>query len=155
VNLSLWATCTEGHAHWGPRGAAGLLIAREGAVLLQLRARWTHRGGTWSLPGGALEHGEEPVDAALREAVEELGMRRDAVTVRGSRVATCGGWAYETVLAEPVVGADIVVRESPESAGHEWVGLDEVADRRLHPAFRTAWEDDDAVLRDFVSLTGR
>ena len=22
-----WATCTLGHAHWGPRGAAGLLLA--------------------------------------------------------------------------------------------------------------------------------
>lgn len=29
----------------------------------------------WSLPGGGLEHGEDPVDGVLRELSEELGIR--------------------------------------------------------------------------------
>ena len=98
-----WASCTEGHVHWGPRGAAGLLLARDGEVLLQLRAAWAHQGGTWSIPGGALERTESSEDAALREAVEELGLDRSVVVVRGSSIADCGGWPYETVLAEPVI----------------------------------------------------
>ena len=149
-----WATCTLGHAHWGRYGAAGLLLARDATVLLQLRAGWAHQGGTWSVPGGAIDSGETPTQAALRESHEELGLDADTVVVRGSRVALCGGWAYETVLAEPVDrSAAVTLRDRSESAGHGWVPLDEVDALRLHPAFRLAWNDPDRVLRDFVSGT--
>ena len=43
-------------------------------VLLQLRAAWTHGGGTWAIPGGALDSHEEPIAAAVREAWEEVGI---------------------------------------------------------------------------------
>lgn len=134
--------------HWGPRGAAGLLVARDGAVLLQLRARWAHQGGTWSVPGGARERGESPAEAALREAHEELGVDADALVVEGSHVALCGGWAYETVLARPV--AELHLRDRSESDGHRWVEADEVATMPLHPAFRRAWEDTESGLEAYV-----
>ncbi|MFB9314004.1 NUDIX domain-containing protein [Nocardioides plantarum] len=146
-----WTTCSLGHAHWGRYGAAGLL-ARDATVLLQLRAGWAHQGGTWSVPGGALDRGESPTQAALRESHEELGLDAGAVVVRGSRVALCGGWAYETVLGEPATAScEIVLRDRSESAGHGWVPVDEVDALRLHPAFRRAWNDPDRVLRDFAS----
>lgn len=149
-----WASCTAGHAHWGRYGAAGLLLARDATVLLQLRAGWAHQGGTWSIPGGALDRGERPVDAALREADEELGLVPGTVVVRGSRVAWCGGWSYETVLGEPVdPAAEPATRNRSESDAHRWVPVDAVASMRLHPAFRLAWEDPDGVLRDFVATT--
>ena len=57
-----WAFCSQGHRHWGRAGAAGLLLHRDGAegpeVLLQHRASWSHHGGTWGTPGGALHDGE-------------------------------------------------------------------------------------------------
>lgn len=137
--------------HWGARGAAGLLLARDGEVLLQLRAAWAHQGGTWSIPGGARERSESAADAAVREAVEELGLDRAVVAVRGSSIADCGGWAYETVLAEPL--GDVRLHDRSESAGHAWVPADDVADLRLHPAFRRAWTDPDGVLRSFVEAT--
>src|SRR5690348_6784882 len=50
-----WTTCALGHRHWGRAGAAGLLLHRDGSagteVLLQLRAVWSHHGGTWGTPG--------------------------------------------------------------------------------------------------------
>ncbi len=48
------------------------VIVRDGAgrVLLGL-----HRGGTWELPGGALEPGESVAAAAVRELREETGLR--------------------------------------------------------------------------------
>lgn len=142
-----WATCTFGHAHWGPRGAAGLLLATDGRVLLQLRARWAHQGGTWSIPGGARERGESMVDAALREASEELGLDPERIETHGSYVAECGGWLYETVFASPTEQLRIV--DSFESAGHRWVAADEVDDLELHPAFREAWSGAPA-LKEFV-----
>lgn len=147
-----WTTCAHGHAHWGPRGAAGLLVAAHGRALLQLRARWAHRGGTWSIPGGALERGESPVEAALREAHEEMAIAAEEVEVRSSYVATCGGWAYETVLAVPV-GSEVHTEDLSESVGHVWAEASEVGGLPLHPAFRDAWEAPDGALRAFVAAT--
>lgn len=143
-----WATCTNGHAHWGRRGAAGLLLAERGRVLLQLRARWAHQGGTWSIPGGARERGESWVDAALREAREELGLSCHEVDVRGSSRAVCGGWTYETVLGVPT--GQLRLADLAESDGHAWVPADEVADLPLHPSFRLAWTAPDSPLVAFV-----
>ncbi len=146
-----WATCTAGHAHWGPRGAAGLLVAHDGHVLLQLRARWAHQGGTWSIPGGARERGESSVEAALREANEELGVDPGSVETLGSYVAECGGWLYETVFARAT--EQLLLEDRSESAGHRWVAADEVDSLKLHPAFRVAWSTGTA-LREWVALTG-
>jgi 8-oxo-dGTP diphosphatase len=121
-----WATCTLGHAHWGPRGAA------------------------WSIPGGARERGESSVEAALREAHEELGIDATSVETVGSYVAECGGWRYETVLAR--AAEQLRLEDRAESAGHRWVAADEVDAMKLHPAFRAAWTSTD-TLRDWVGLT--
>jgi 8-oxo-dGTP diphosphatase len=145
----MWTTCTRGHAHWGRYGAAGLLLADGGRVLLQLRARWAHQGGTWSIPGGAIEAGESAADAALREAREELGVDGSAVLVGASYVAECGGWSYETVLGSPA--GPLHLADLSESDGHRWVPADEVAALPLHPGFRTAWEEPAGVLRSFVT----
>ncbi len=147
-----WTVCANGHSHWGRLGAAGLLLARDGRVLVQLRAAWTHRGGTWALPGGARERGESALEAALRESEEELGLAATYVEVCGSRAADCGGWVYETVLGT-VVG-EPTIRDRSESDGHRWVPEDEVESMALHPSFRTAWTHPDGVLREFVRGTG-
>jgi 8-oxo-dGTP diphosphatase len=53
------------------RPAAYVVVVREGRVLL---ARWTGpRGPEWTLPGGGLDHGEDPRAAAVREVEEETG----------------------------------------------------------------------------------
>jgi 8-oxo-dGTP diphosphatase len=54
-----------------PRVAAGLLIRDdEGRILL---VKPTYKDG-WDIPGGYVEPGESPAQAAAREAVEELGV---------------------------------------------------------------------------------
>ena len=51
--------------------AAYTVCSRAEEVLL---ARWTGpRGPEWTLPGGGLDHGEDPADAAVREVQEETG----------------------------------------------------------------------------------
>ena len=49
------------------------LDMNEPHVLLQLRAAWTHGGGTWALPGGALDSHEDSIAAAKREALSGFG----------------------------------------------------------------------------------
>jgi 8-oxo-dGTP diphosphatase len=51
-------------------GAAALIFNDAGEVLLQRRSD----SGQWGLPGGAIDPGEEPADAIIREAFEETGL---------------------------------------------------------------------------------
>jgi 8-oxo-dGTP pyrophosphatase MutT (NUDIX family) len=63
---------------------AGGPVAADLDVLLQRRsAAMTHHPGQISFPGGGIEPGETPVQAALREAVEETGLQPSGVQVLG------------------------------------------------------------------------
>ena len=53
------------------RGAAAIIFDDEGRVLF---VRWSHAPGFYGLPGGRIEPGEEPHDAAVREVREETGL---------------------------------------------------------------------------------
>ena len=133
-----WTTCALGHRHWGRAGAAGLLLHRDGVagpeVLLQHRAWWSHHGGTWGTPGGALHLGETADDGALREVGEELGLTADDVVLGARSVDDHGGWSYTTVLARParpIEAADLKL--DGESTGVAWLPLAGLAGVDLHP----------------------
>ena len=133
-----WTSCAQGHRHWGRAGAAGLLLHRDGTdgpeVLLQHRAWWSHHGGTWGTPGGALHDGESVDDGALREVSEELGLTPDDVVLGARSVDDHGGWAYTTVLARParpIEAGDLQL--DGESTGVAWVPLAQLDEVDLHP----------------------
>ena len=133
-----WTTCAQGHRHWGRAGAAGLLIHRDGPggaeLLLQHRALWSHHGGTWGTPGGALHAGESPATGALREVGEELGLEPGDVVLGVSSVDDHGGWAYTTVLARPARPLEAAeLRLDGESVGVAWVPLAVLHEVPLHP----------------------
>lgn len=58
--------------------ACTLLVAADGSLLLQLRDEHAPAyPNVWGLPGGAIEAGETPLEAALRELWEESSLRPD------------------------------------------------------------------------------
>ena len=133
-----WTTCSLGHRHWGRAGAAGLFLHRDGEngpeVLLQHRAEWSHHGGTWGTPGGALHEGETPDAGALREVREELGLQPDDVVLGVCSVDDHGGWAYTTVLARPARSIEPSdLRLDGESNGAAWLPIDGLHTVPLHP----------------------
>ena len=142
-----WVIAPTGERYWGRFGAAGLLVVdADRGVLLQHRVAWSHFGGTWGLPGGALHEGESAIVGALREAQEEAGVPDGATRARFTSVLDLGIWSYTTVVVEVVVPFEPVISD-PESVALEWVPLDEVADRPLHPGFGAAWPQ----LRDLLA----
>lgn len=141
--MSRHVTCRRGCTHWGPHGAAGLLIRHTGPdgprYLLQRRAPWVHHGGTWSTPGGALHPGENPRSAALREASEELGQLPDLAhshTVTNDH----GGWAYHTVIVD--TGQQFTPGGGDgEGTAHRWATAADMQRLDLHPDFAAALPD--------------
>lgn len=85
----LWGLAKTGH--W----------STEAALILTRRARHLRRhAGQWALPGGRLDAGETPEQAALRELDEEVGLRlaSDAVLGRLDDYATRSGYLITPVV---------------------------------------------------------
>ncbi|WP_297538885.1 NUDIX domain-containing protein [Amycolatopsis sp.] len=138
-NGNVFVRCELGHRHWGRYGAAGLLLSDPGrGILLQRRSWWVHHGGTWSLPGGAVETGETARQAATREAFEEAAVAPELVRPIAESVVDHGNWRYTTVLASTTHPVEAKVANA-ESAELRWVPLDDVAGYRLHNDFAAAW----------------
>lgn len=133
-----WVQCGCGARHWGRYGAAGLLLSDGGRIVLQHRAPWSHHGGTWALPGGALRRDENAWQGALREAEEEAGIDEAAVTPVATSVLRHPDWSYTTVLAR-ARGALGVSATDAESVAVSWVPIGEVDQRELLPAFADGW----------------
>ncbi|MGN9840207.1 NUDIX hydrolase [Nonomuraea sp. H19] len=79
------------------RVSAYAVCVEDGRILL---ARWVGPGGErlWTLPGGGIDHAEDPLDAAIREVREETGY---------------------TVAIETLLGMDTVRRRYPRGLGRE------------------------------------
>lgn len=114
-----WVAGDEGHEAAAPAGRTpaavllGLVDRPEGPqiILTQRSAHLRDHGGQISLPGGRLEAGESPVEAALREADEEIGLAPGRVellgglhhydTITGFRIHPVVGWIEPPVSYAP------------------------------------------------------
>lgn len=133
-----WIECSCGGKHWGLYGAAGLLLLRGSQVLLQHRAPWVHNGDTWGIPGGARDSHESFLEAALREAHEEIGITADEIEVIGESCQEHGAWSYHTIIALAHDNCDPIAANQ-ESIEVRWVERNEVSTLALHPAFSKNW----------------
>ncbi|NCZ62148.1 MAG: NUDIX hydrolase, partial [Actinobacteria bacterium] len=106
--------------------------------LLQHRAPWVHNGDTWGIPGGARDSHESVLEAAIREAKEEIGIDPVHVTPIQTFSDDHGSWRYDTVIA---YASDELVAHELNDESHEvrWVEIDKVDELTLHPSFEKSW----------------
>ncbi len=116
--------------------AAGLIRDGDGRVLLVQHAA---AGGIWACPGGAIDPGEAPQDAVVREVWEETGLLVEPHTLCG----TFGGREFFvrydngdevnyviTVFACRPVGGTLVA-DGDETLDARFVPVDEMSRLRL------------------------
>jgi mutator protein MutT len=103
--------------------AAGILFrSPSGRVLLLLRSAEGDAGGTWGTPGGKIEDGETPEQAAVRETLEETGYRAGhAGTFHMRRVKD--GVDYTTFLRN--IDDEFVPKLNKEHTAFMWVKPEE------------------------------
>jgi 8-oxo-dGTP diphosphatase len=111
------------------RLAAYAVCIEDGRVLL-VRQAAVEGESTWSLPGGRVEHGEDPFDAVIREVAEETGC--DAVVERllgvDSRVIPAaerlaGGPEHQNVgvfYQVRITGGQLRPEPNGDTAGPAW-----------------------------------
>jgi 8-oxo-dGTP pyrophosphatase MutT (NUDIX family) len=122
--------------------------AGEAALLLTRRAaRLNTHSGQYALPGGRLDEGESPLDAARREALEEigLGLAADAFLGRLDEYPTRSGYLITPLVAWAEAGARIAPNPA-EVARVYRVPLAELA-REGSPQFVSIPESDRPVIR--------
>jgi 8-oxo-dGTP pyrophosphatase MutT (NUDIX family) len=118
------------------RVAAYAVIVRDGFILL---AHW--RAGDysgWTLPGGGIDPGEDPADAAIREIAEETGYRAQLGDLIGvdskvipaeQRISGSGVplHALRVVYTAEVVDGDLTNEIDGSTDEAAWFALDDVA----------------------------
>lgn len=114
------------------------LVWWEGKVLLGRRSQNCRRGpGMWGLPGGLMEWGETPIEAAYRETREEVGM----APRRMRRYETCpysstvyDGEHYITLYFEGDASREEVDLREPEKCdGWQWFAPDALPAPLFYP----------------------
>lgn len=107
---------------------------RDDQVLLVQRLKEPNRG-LWVAPGGKVEHGESPVECAVREMREETGLTIERPVLRAVMTETSPRPDYQW-LTFIFVAWDFDGTFTPAAGVGEfrWVPIDEVANLPIPPA---------------------
>jgi 8-oxo-dGTP pyrophosphatase MutT (NUDIX family) len=114
--------------------AAGILFTDGKKMLLLKRSNNCDEPNTWGLPFGGGRKGESPIETAIRETKEEIGIK----TIPGKQITSVqrkiGGKRYTVFVYR--VDKPFGVRLSKEHSGSKWASLGSIRGMNLHPQFR-------------------
>ena len=116
-------------------------------VLCRRSARLNTHASQWALPGGRLDADETPIDAALRETDEEIGVRLDESAVLGllDDYPTRSGYVITPVVLWG--GPSVVLAPHPDEVLAVYrIGLHELS-RNDSPRFVSIPESDRPVVQ--------
>lgn len=109
----------------GPR--AGIIVLKDGHILLTKQYRFLIDDFSWELPGGRVEQGEEAAAAAVRECVEETGIRCCNLNELVTYYPGLDNFDNRTTLfwTESFIVEEQFKRDEREVVGISWVPLTE------------------------------
>jgi len=114
--------------------AAGILLhSPTGRILLLRRSALVSSPGTWNFPGGEVDPGETPKQAAIREVEEEAGVLFPSPRFIKTIVNPQTGTRYHLFAA---CTPPFVPHLNPESDGWTWVYPEEMVEMHLHAGLR-------------------
>lgn len=125
------------------RASAYALAVNDGKVLLTQLAGFCTNPGHWSLPGGGIDHGEQPHEAVRREVWEESGLRTGELSLLTARTYSEDGrrgpfLGVQIIYQAKLSGAPRVVEVGGSTAAVAWVPLEDLADLPVLPLVRAA-----------------
>lgn len=120
------------------------IIVDQGKVLMA-RRRAAEGEISWVFPGGAIEAGEGPEEAAVREVAEETALAVEAVKVLGDRVHPKSGVPMHYVAVR-LVGGKAMVADDEELDAVAWISHAEIPDHVPYGLFGPVQEYLDGTL---------
>lgn len=105
------------------------LMNHEDSVLLLQRSRSLKHPHKWGFPGGMVDEGESPLDAAGRELYEEAAVNTDAYRVDGSRsfvVDNHGETIHITLFRAQLTSPVKIVINTEEHSAFKWIPVSQV-----------------------------
>jgi 8-oxo-dGTP diphosphatase len=109
----------------GYRNAAGAFVMKgKKFLILQRSKKETSKHGLWELPGGKVEEGETPRQAAVIEAKEEAGLDIKLKANLGPHHDDKKKKTYHAYIATPKKGQKVKLSE--EHSDYKWVTPEEV-----------------------------
>ncbi len=124
----------------GVAGGASFVLCRRSAGL-------NRHASQWALPGGRMDPGETPIETALRETDEEIGVRLDEASVLGllDDYATRSGYVITPVVVWGGPSIELLPHPGEVLAAYR-IGLHELT-RDDSPRFVTIPESDRPVVQ--------
>lgn len=111
--------------------AAGVMLLNEGKVLILRR---TGEGaGKWDFPGGGMEAGETPEQAAIRECREETGIDLSGQLSKIGQSSKYGA-DYTTFLSSHPEQTEPIL--SAEHDSFAWSSIDDLKNYDMHPGIK-------------------
>jgi 8-oxo-dGTP diphosphatase len=97
---------------------AAAVIVHEGKLLL-VRRRISEGTLSWQFPAGAVEPGESPTDAAVREAQEETGLLVTSTRTLGQRTHPTTGRTMVYIACD-IISGEVTIGDPDELAEYTW-----------------------------------
>lgn len=113
-----------------------IIVNDDNKVLVLQRSDKTSRAHGWDFAGGGVDTGENPLDAVIRETLEETRLSIDKINILSTSHGQTDGGEY-VMLGYSAHTSDTEVYLSWEHESYKWITMDELSELDLPETHRS------------------